>query len=153
MLKKQETPMEIHKKTRLTPEQRKEICYKHFKDKIRVSDLSRGYHVSRPTIYKIIHRGRKNDYSIHKSTNARFRCLRYGIKRLARIERKIEERLKREAKRYNKDYPGQMIHGDTKRLPLLENQKDSEKREYLFIAVDDFSQELFAAIMPDKTQY
>jgi len=145
--------MEIHKKTRLTPEQRKEICDNHFKDKIRVSDLSSEYHVSRPTIYKILHRGRKNDYSIHKSTNARFRCLKYGIKRLARIERQIEERLKRKAKRYNKDYPGQMIHGDTKRLPLLEGQKASEKREYLFVAIDDFSRELFAAIMPDKTQY
>jgi len=53
--------MVIHKKTRLTPVQRKEICDKHFKDKIRVSDLSRDYHVSRPTIYKILHRGRKNE--------------------------------------------------------------------------------------------
>ena len=91
MLKKQEAPMVIHKKTRLTPVQRKEICEKHFKDKMRVSDLSREYHVSRPTIYKILHRGRKNDYSIHKSTNTRFLCLKYGIKRLAKIEKEIEE--------------------------------------------------------------
>jgi len=145
--------MVIHKKTRLTPVQRKEICDKHFKDKIRVSILSREYHVSRPTIYKILHRGRKNDYSIHKSTNARFRCLKYGIRRLARIEKEIEERLKRKAKRYNKDYPGQMIHGDTKRLPLLKDQKAAETREYLFVAIDDFSRELCAAILPDKTQY
>jgi len=47
--------MEIHKKTRLTPVQRKEICEKHFKDKMRVSSLSSEYHVSRPTIYKILH--------------------------------------------------------------------------------------------------
>jgi hypothetical protein len=52
--------MVIHKKTRLTPVQRKEIGDKHFKDKIRVSIVSREYHVSRPTIYKIVHRGRKN---------------------------------------------------------------------------------------------
>jgi hypothetical protein len=145
--------MVIHKKKRLTPLQRKEIGDKHFKDKIRVSILSHEYHVSRPTIYKIVHRGRKNDYSIHQSTNARFRCLKYGIRRLAKIEKEIEERLKRKAKRYNKDYPGQMIHGDTKRLPLLKDQKATETREYLFVAIDDFSRELFAAILPDKTQY
>ena len=79
--------MEIHKKTRLIPVQRKEICKKHFKDKMIVSDLSREYHVSRPTIFKILHRGRKNDYSIHKSTNTRFHCLKYRKKRLAGIER------------------------------------------------------------------
>lgn len=101
----------------------------------------------------ILHRGRKNNYSIHKSTNARFRCLKYGLRRLARIEKEIEEHLKCEAKRYNKDYPGQMLHGDTKRLPLLRNQKTTEKREYLFVAIDDFSRELFAAILPDKTRF
>jgi len=75
------------------------------------------------------------------------------LRRLAKIETTIEEKLKRQAKRYNKDYPGQMVHGDTKRLPVLENQKTTEKREYLFVAIDDYSRELFAAILPDKTQY
>ncbi len=45
-----------------------------------------------------------------------------------------------------------MLHGDTKRLPLLEGQKSLERREYLFVAIDDFSRELYAAILPDKTQ-
>lgn len=115
--------------------------------------LAREYHVSRPTIYKILKRGRRNDFSIHKSTNSRFRCLKCGIKRLAKIEAQIENRLKLQSKRYNKDYPGQMIHCDTKRLPPLEGQKTTETREYLFITIDDFSRELFAAILPDKTQY
>jgi len=48
---------------------------------------------------------------------------------------------------------GQMIHGDTKRLPLLKGQKAMENREYLFVAIDDFSRELYAAIKPDKTQH
>ena len=145
--------MTIHKKTRLTPIQRQEVYDAYYKRKKRVCDLAREYHVSRPTIYKILKRGRQNDFSIHKSTNSRFRCLRYCIKRLAKIETQIEDRLKRQSKRYNKDYPGQMIHGDTKRLPLLEGQKTTETREYLFIAIDDFSRELYAAIFPDKTQY
>ncbi|SDY29568.1 DDE-type integrase/transposase/recombinase [Nitrosomonas sp. Nm33] len=60
--------------------------------------------------------------------------------------------MKREAKRYNKSYPGELVHFDTKRLPLLKGQSPTQPREYLFVAVDDFSRELYAAILPDKTQ-
>jgi transposase InsO family protein len=45
-----------------------------------------------------------------------------------------------------------MLHGDTKRLPLLKRESTFGRREYLFIAIDDFSRELYAAILPDKTQ-
>jgi transposase InsO family protein len=93
-----------------------------------------------------------NDYSVHRSVNARFRCLKYGMKRLAKIEKAVEEKLKRQAKRYQKDYPGQMLHGDTRRLPLIKGQSTTEPREYLFVAIDDYSRELYAAILPDKTQ-
>jgi transposase InsO family protein len=79
--------------------------------------------------------------------------LQYGLKHLAKVERAIQDRLKREAKRYNKTYPGELVHFDTKRLPLLKGQSASEPREYLFVAIDDFSRELYAAIFPDKTQY
>jgi transposase InsO family protein len=144
--------MVIHKKTHLTPIQRQEIYNSYYKDKKIVSDLAEEYHVSRPTIYKILQRGRHKDFTIHKSTNKRFRCLQYGIKRLAKIEAQLEAKLKREAKRYNKDYPGQMLHGDTKRLPMLQGDSALERREYLFVAIDDFSRELYAAILPDKTQ-
>ncbi len=145
--------MTIHKKTRLTPIQREEVFNDYHNRYIRICDLMRKYQVSAPTIYKILHRGRKHDYSIHNSTNKRYRCLQYGIKRLSKIEKQIEEKLKKQAKRYNKDYPGEMIHGDTKRLPLLENESITETHEYLYVAVDDFSRELYAAILPDKSQY
>lgn len=111
--------MVIHKKTRLTPFQRQEIYKSYYEDNKKVSALAEEYHVSRPTIYKILRRGRNKDFTIHRSTNKRFRCLPYGIKRLAKIEAELEAKRKRAAKRYNKDYPGQMLHGDTKRLPLL----------------------------------
>ena len=143
----------MHKKTRLTPLQRQAIYDKYFKEKVRICDLAGEYHVTRPTIYKILARGRKKDFSIHKSTNARFRCLRYGMRRLAKIEKDIEEKLKKQAKRYNKNYPGQMFHGDTKRLPLIEGESSRKTREYLFVAIDDFSRELYAAILPDKAQH
>jgi transposase InsO family protein len=145
--------MVIHKKTRLTPFQRQAIYDAYYKEKLTIASLSRAYNVSRPTIYKIIHRGRLKDFSVHKSTNKRYRCLKYGMRRLAKIEKEIEERLKRQAKRYNKDYPGQMFHGDTKRLPLLEGDSATKRREYLFVAIDDYSRELYAGIFSDKTQY
>jgi predicted DNA-binding protein YlxM (UPF0122 family) len=144
--------MNIHKSSRLTLIQRKEICGRYYNnDRAKVSYLADEYHVTRPTIYKIIKRGREKDFSLHKSTNARYRCLEGGIRRLAKVEKELEEKLKKEARRYNKDYPGQMIHMDTKRLPLLEEETTTKTREYLFVAIDDFSRELFTAIMPDKT--
>ena len=145
--------MVIHKKTRLTPIQRKELVNDYHVHHMRTCDLSRKYMVSRPTVYKIIHRSRDNDYSIHRSTNKRFRCLKYGIKRLSKVEKQLEEKRKNQARRYNKKYPGEMIHFDTKRLPLLKGESPKENHEYLFVGIDDFSRELFAAILPNKTQY
>lgn len=145
--------MTIHKKTRLTPIQRRELCDNYHRTGLRVCDLIRKYSITAPTVYKILHHGRNNDYHIHKSINKRFRCLEYGLKRLSKVEKEIEEKLKKQAKRYNKDYPGEMIHGDTKRLPLLEGESPKNNREYLFIAIDDYSRELYGAILPDKTQY
>ena len=123
--------MNIHKKTRLTPEQRKEIYQAYYQDSLLVTDLATAYHVSRPTIYKILRRGRTRDLSVHDSTNQRFRCLKYGIKRLAKIERAIEEKLKRQAKRYNKEYPGQMVHADTRQLPMLEGNRQRSAKSIL----------------------
>jgi transposase InsO family protein len=54
--------------------------------------------------------------------------------------------------RYNKSYPGELVHFDTKRLPLLKGQSPTQPREYLLVAIDDFSRELYADILPDKTQ-
>lgn len=145
--------MHIHKNTRLTPIQRKEVYQDYHINHLRKCDLSKKYQVSRPTIDKILNRGRNNDFSIHKSTNNRFRCLKYGFKRLAKIEKQLAEKRKKESMRYNKKYPGEMIHFDTKRLPLLTGENPKNNREYLFVGIDDFSRELYATIMLDKTQY
>lgn len=144
--------MTLHKKTRLTPLQRREIADKYNNQNVRICDLCRQYSVTAPTIYKTVRRARQNDYSVHKSTNKRFQCLEYGLKRLSKVEAEVEKKLKAQARRYEKDYPGEMIHGDTKRLPLLKGESPTGKREYLFVAIDDYSRELFAAILPDKTQ-
>lgn len=46
-----------------------------------------------------------------------------------------------------------MLHADTKHLPLLKGRKSTDAGEYLFVGIDDFSRELYAAIMPDKTAF
>jgi transposase InsO family protein len=72
---------------------------------------------------------------------------------LAKVELALETKLKKQALRYNKEYPGEMIHFDTKRLPLLAGESPRSNHEYLFIGIDDYSRELYAAIMADKTQH
>lgn len=61
------TTMVIHKRTRLTPVQRKEPVQKYYGG-IRICDLCR-------------------------HGNKRFRCLEYGLKRLAKVEQELEEKL------------------------------------------------------------
>jgi transposase InsO family protein len=145
--------MKIHKNTKLTPIQRVQVYEDHFVRHIRVCDLARKYLVSPPVIHTILTRGRANDFTVHKSTNKRFRTISYGLKRLAKIEKEIEERLKKQARRYNKDYPGQMVHVDSKQLPHLAGESRRELSETLFVGIDDYSRELFAAILPTKNQW
>jgi len=144
--------MHIHKNTKLTPIQRRKICNDYYKRNIRKCELIKKYLVSRPTIDEILKRGKIKDYSVHKSINKRFICLEYGLKRLSKIESKIQEKLKKKAKRYNEKYPGEMLHVDTKRLPLILGESSKDPREYLFVGIDDYSRELYVKITQDKTQ-
>ena len=145
--------MVMHKHIRLTPHDRQKIWQLWQTGHYKVSRLAELYRVSRPTIYKVLARARKQEFVPRKSINDRFRSLKYGLKRLAKIERDLEEKLKRQARRYNKSYPGELVHFDTKRLPLIKGEDQTLPREYLFVAIDDFSRELYAGIFPDKTQY
>lgn len=68
---------------------------------------------------------------------------------MAKVEVSLENQRKLAARRYNKSYPGELIHFDTKRLPLLKGESKTLTRDYLFVAIDDLSRELYAAILPD----
>lgn len=59
-----------------------------------------------PTIYKVIERARKQEFTPRKSTNKRFLQAEYGMKRLAKVEVSLESQKKLAARRYNKSYPG-----------------------------------------------
>ena len=144
--------MDMHKRIRLTPLARKEIWQHYGTGNWTLNALAREFRVSRPTIYKVIERARKQEFTPRKSTDKRYLQAKFGMKRLARIEAKLEARKKAEARRYNKNYPGEMMHYDTKRLPLLKGERKNKPREYMFIAIDDFSREQNGAVLPNKTQ-
>ena len=147
-----------HRGAELTVTNRKEIwatwsAAKKDKQKLTHEMLAEKWNVSRPTISKVLARARHGIFAPLPSTNQRYRNLAYGITRLAQVEKEVEERLKKEAQRYVKSYPGEMIHFDTKKLPWLAGEERSMPKEYLFVAIDDYSRELYAGIFPDKTQY
>lgn len=144
--------MQMHKRIRLTPLDRQEIWRLYSSGTWQVKALAEKFGVSRPTLYKVIQRARLQEFAPRKSTNKRFMAVKFGIKRLAKVERTLEEKKKREARRYNKRYPGELMHFDCKRLKLLKGEDRSLARDYLFVAIDDYSRELYAAILPDKTQ-
>lgn len=142
----------MHKRTRLTPLAREEIWRLYGTGNWTVVALAREFRVSRPTIYKVLKRARMGEFSPRKSTNKRYLVAKYGMRRLAKVEASIERKKKAQARRYNKNYPGELVHFDTKRLPLLKGETKTGPRDYLFVAIDDFSRELYAGIFPDKTQ-
>lgn len=143
------TVMNMHKNTRLTPYHREEIWQLYNKDN--VTSLVLRFNVNRPTIYKALKLCRHKLFKPKLSTNERYKTIKYGIKRLVKVEKSIEERLKRQARRYNKNYPGEMFHVDTKRLPLLKGEVKSLRRDYLFVGIDDYSRELYTGIYGDKS--
>lgn len=143
----------MHKNTKLLPYMRRAI-YQAWLDGASISDLSRDYRISRQRIYVILERGKIHDFENHKSINKRFKTIEYGLKRLSLLERKLQKKIERSwIKRYEKDMPGEMIHFDTKRLPLLWGEAIRDKREHLHVAIDDYSRFLVADIFPDKGQY
>nr|WP_245945450.1 leucine zipper domain-containing protein [Neisseria dentiae] len=90
--------MNIHKNTRLTPHNRQAIWRAYTQDKISVTSLAQQYRVSRVTIYRILKAARLQLLTPQKSTNNRFKQAKYGMKRLAKVEREIEEKLKKTGK-------------------------------------------------------
>ena len=85
--------MNIHKRTRLTLLDRQEIWRLYQTRLWKAVHLAERFHVSRPTIYGALKRARLLEFSPRDSTNQRFKSLQYGLKRLAKVEQAIQERL------------------------------------------------------------
>jgi hypothetical protein len=78
--------MNMHKRIRLTPYDRQKIWELWQTNEHKVSHLAVVFRVSRPTIYKVLARARTQDFMPRKSTNDRYRSLKYGLKRLAKSQ-------------------------------------------------------------------
>ena len=89
--------MNVHKGIRLTLHDRQAIWRLHSENKWRKVNLAKHFRVSRPTIDKVIERARKQEFTPRKSMNKRYLSIKYGIKRLAKIKRLLELKLKNRA--------------------------------------------------------
>lgn len=145
----------MHKNTKLLPYQRRDI-YTRWKGGVKITSLAREYKVTRQTIYETLGDAKLSIFINRSSMNRRYRTLAYGLKKLQVVEDRIARKIANKAhrlRRYEKEVPGEMVHLDTKRLPLLHGEAVVTPREYLFVAIDDHSRTLFADIFPDKTSY
>jgi len=145
----------MHKNTRLLPYQRRE-AYRRWRDGDKATDLARHYGVSRTCLYEVFKKAKLGVFANYSSKNLRYRTIEYGLKKLRQRERAlIKKLLKRERRlnRYQKDYPGEMVHTDSSILPLLRGEAGNTPREYLYIFIDDYSRFLFADILPDQTSW
>jgi transposase InsO family protein len=145
----------MHKNTKLLPYQRRE-AYRRWRDGDRVTDLARFYRVSRKTLYEVFHKAKLGVFGNYSSKNMRYRTLEYGLRRLRKVEIKLEKKLlKREHRlnRYTKKHPGEMVHTDSSVLPLVLGESAVTPNEYLYVFIDDCSRTLFADILPDQTSY
>lgn len=82
----------------------------------------------------------------------RFHGHKDGLKRLVKVERKLAKKRKRKARRHKKSYPGKLVHFDSVCLSLIKGKGQTLPKEHLFVAVDDFSRELYAGLFPDNSQ-
>lgn len=150
----------MHKHTRLTPSLRRDL-YNHWQRKdISFRKLGKMYHVDKNIVRTVILRGRLGDFSVHDSTNHRYRTIEYGLKRLAIVEKDIRDKVQkreRRNKRYERMSPGELVHGDTKRFPNLYRKDRFRqiviKSPVLYILIDDYSRFLMADILPDRTMW
>jgi len=122
--------MNNHKRTRLTLLDRQEIWRAMSNPAVEDSAVGGAFprQLSNDLCVVLKRAPDLQEFTSRDSTKQQFKTLQYG--------------LKHEAKRYNKFYPGELVHFDTKRLPFLKGQSARNPREYLFVAIDDFSREL-----------
>ena len=82
--------MNLSERVRLTPQDRQKIWSFYQSGEKNITQLAELFNVSRPTIYKVIARARKQEFEPRKSTNLRYRNLKYGLRRLSKTERNLE---------------------------------------------------------------
>ena len=148
----------VHKRIKLTIIDRenmwKEYCEwkQHNTDNKYKTVLAQKYRVSRQTVDKILKMMRRKELYPKKSINYRYISISYWLKRLAKMEQHIIKKKNEEARRYSKDYPWELFHMDTKKLPAIKWDNDKSK-EYIVVWIDHYSCEWYAEIVDNKTQH
>jgi transposase InsO family protein len=150
----------MHKNTKLTPTLRREIYALWIAGGASLRGIAGRYHVDKNIIGTVLTRGKLGDFTVHDSANHRYRRIEYGLKRLAAAERlaalRVKKRERRE-NRYERNMPGEMVHGDTKRLPSILRRDRFRQAvsgsEILYIWIDDYSRWLMADLLPDRTMW
>lgn len=150
----------MHKHTKLPPKIRQEVYHRWCRSRASLRSLGRAYHVDKNVIHKILLRGRLGDFTVHDSTNRRYRTIEYGLRRLSKTDVALEKRLLRsQIMRYEKRTPGELVHTDSRGLGNVPRpfgkrySSPAPKREVLYVAIDDASRFLAADILPDKTSW
>lgn len=145
----------MHKNTKLLPQMRREL-YRRWIDGDSIAELARHYRISRASVYRTLTKAKIEVFVNLPSINHRYRSIRYGLAHLSKTERILAKKLARREhrlKRYEKDAPGELVHFDTKKLPVMHGEAITVPREWLHVGIDDFSRFLVADILPDKTSY
>ncbi len=111
----------MHKNTKLLPHMRREL-HRRWIEGDSITELARHYRVSRATVYRTVKKAKIEVFINLPSMNYRYRRIEYGLNRLNRVEKILAKKLARREhrlKRYEKDAPGELIHFDTKKLPVM----------------------------------
>jgi len=142
-----------HKNAKLTPKVRQEMVLRVKNGDFNQNQAARIYGVHRNTVSKWIREVEDvgNWLCLDKNSCPEKYRVSSALRRLTKVEEKIKKKLNRDRLRYVREHPGELVHFDTKKLPRLRGEKTDSPKEYLYVAVDDATRYLYAAVMPDKT--
>src|SRR3990167_11113850 len=99
----------MHKNSKLLPTQR-QLIYALWQAGSKVTHLADCFDVSRETIYEWLRRARIGEFANRLSTNHRYKCVEYGLKKLRKVEMKIKKKQELIARRYERKHPGELVH-------------------------------------------
>jgi len=110
-----------HKNAKLTPMVKQEMVARLGTGEVNQSQAGRIYGIHRNTVAKWVKEvGETGNWlCLDKTSCPEKHRVSSALKRLTRVEERIQKRLERDMLRYVKDHPGELVHFDTKKLPRL----------------------------------
>lgn len=142
-----------HKNARLTPLKRREMVELVKTKQLSAVGAAGKYQVHRNTVSKWLkdHESNGNWLCLDKKSTPIKHRVSSGLKYVTTLSEKIQRKVERKRMLYNREHLGELIHIDAKKMPWLEGETVADGKEYLYVAIDDCSRWVYAAILPDKT--